>query len=156
MTRTTLVMGLPVAFTFTYIFEPKKKIAHEMSIRIAGIPKPIAQLTLDCTYTMSVTDTIWANVRVKKYQLKKLLIPLFPDSVLGLNWSAPKAKLHGLIPAAPIISSPNPVSKNVICLAVGPLHVFSPDAQWGGWSFLIAAVSCIKSNPFTKIDDIRN
>lgn len=62
MTCATLVTGLPVAFTFTYIFEPMKKSAHEMSIRIAGIPKPIAQLTLDCTYTMRVKDTNWAKV----------------------------------------------------------------------------------------------
>jgi hypothetical protein len=153
MTCATLVTGLPVAFTFTYIFEPMKKSAHEMSIRIAGIPKPMAQLTLDCTYTMRVKDTNWAKVKVKKYQLKKLLIPFFPDSVSGLNWSAPKAKLHGRMPAAPTISIPKPVSKNAICPVVGPMQVsFCPDPQWGGCSFLIAAVSCIASNPFTEID----
>lgn len=72
---------------------------------------------------MRVKATICAKVKVKKYQLKKLLMPLFPDSVLGLNWSAPNAKLHGLMPAAPTTSSAKPVSKNAICPAVGPLHV---------------------------------
>lgn len=99
---------------------------------------------------MRVKDTIWAKLKVQKYQLKKLLIPLFPDSVLGLNWSAPNAKLHGRTPPAPIIISPNPLNRNAICPAVGPLHVELSAAQWGGCRSGIAAVSCIACNPFTK------
>lgn len=100
---------------------------------------------------MRVKEIIWAKVKVKKYQLKKLSIPLFPDSVFGLNWSAPNAKLHGLIPPAPTIRNPKPVSRNAICPAVASLHVsFSFSPQWGGCNFLTAAVRSITNRPFTE------
>lgn len=78
-------MGLPLGLTLTYILAPMKYTIQDISIKAAGIPNPIAQLTFDCTYTINVKETIWAKVKVKKYQLKKLLIPFFPESVLGLN-----------------------------------------------------------------------
>lgn len=123
MTCATLLKGLPVAFTFTYILEPMRKSTVEMSIRIGGILKPKAQLMFDWTYTISVVPTMMEKARVKKYQLKKLLIPFFPDSVFGLNWSAPNAMLHGRIPPAPSTRRTKPASKNAICPDVGPLHV---------------------------------
>ena len=55
------------------------------NMRPTGILKPMVQLTFDWIYTTSVSEMICANVKVKKYQLKKLLIPFFPDSDLGLN-----------------------------------------------------------------------
>lgn len=81
--------------------------------------------------------------------MKKLLIPLLPDSVLGSNWSAPNAKLHGLMPEAPITSKQKPTSKNIICPGVGPTHIGA--GSWfphsGGWSFVTAAVNVKTSIP---------
>lgn len=102
---------------------------------------------------MTVKDNICATVKVKKYQLKKLLTPFFPDSVLGLNWSAPNAKLHGLIPAAPTISSPRPAAKNATWPPVGPMHLLllrSCSLQEGGWRFPKIAVKSIKISPLAE------
>ncbi|XP_050378472.1 uncharacterized protein LOC126795748 [Argentina anserina] len=75
---------------------------------------------------MTVKDNNFATVKVKKYQLKKLLTLLFPNcSVYGLNWSAPNGKEHCLMPAAPTtttISSPIPFAKMPIWLPVESLH----------------------------------
>nr|GMC54481.1 hypothetical protein Iba_chr01dCG16470 [Ipomoea batatas] len=53
------------------------------------------------------------------------------EDVLGSNWSAPNAKLHGLIPEAPITSRPKPHSKNAICPAVGALHSVADEPLQG-------------------------
>lgn len=78
-------MGLPFGLSRTYDLVPTKNTTQAKNIKAAGIPSPIDQLTFDCIYTISVKDIICAKVSVKKYQLKKLLIPFFPASVFGLN-----------------------------------------------------------------------
>lgn len=68
-------------------------------------------------------------------------MPCFPDSVAGLNWSAPKAKLQGLMPPAPRTRNPNPLSRKANWQAVGSTHVpLCFASHFGGCNLEIAAV----------------
>lgn len=67
-------------------------------------------------------------------------MPFLPDSLLGSNWSAPKARLQGRMPPAPMTKNPNPVNRKANCQEVGPVHVPVPDVEHvGGCSLEIAA-----------------
>ena len=59
--------------------------------------------------------------------------------MLGLNWSAPKARLHGLMPLAPTTRKPKALARKINCHGVGPVHCVVP--QGGGWRPDMAAVS---------------
>lgn len=76
---------------------------------------------------------------------------LLPDSVSGLNWSAPKARLHGLMPPAPMIRRLNPTPKKANCPGVGPTHVLlSFVAQCGGCNLEIVAVNVSAISPLEE------
>ncbi|WVZ60120.1 LOW QUALITY PROTEIN: hypothetical protein U9M48_010181 [Paspalum notatum var. saurae] len=85
-----------------------------------------------------------------EYQLKKLLMPRLPDSVLGSNWSAPKGMLQGRIPAEPSTRNAKAMKSTANWYELAFSHV-SPTLHSGGCRLSAPAVSVSRNMPWSMM-----